>query len=97
VSVNLDSSLPQQKLYQNLHRLGVINAPEILEVTVVGKTEKLFFDKTFAERIWGLYNVPKLSFATVSESKIFALLCSSVLDEIPLSLPVFLPGADPYL
>jgi hypothetical protein len=32
VSVNLDPSLPQQKLYQSLRGLGVVNAPERLQV-----------------------------------------------------------------
>jgi hypothetical protein len=32
VSVNLDPSLPQRKLYQNLRGLGVFNAPERLQV-----------------------------------------------------------------
>jgi hypothetical protein len=32
VTVNLDPSLPQRKLYQNLRGLGVVNAPERLQV-----------------------------------------------------------------
>jgi hypothetical protein len=32
VSVNIDPSLPQQKLHTNLRRLEVVNAPERLQV-----------------------------------------------------------------
>jgi hypothetical protein len=34
VSVNLSPSLPQQRLYRNLHLLWVVNAPERLQVEV---------------------------------------------------------------
>jgi hypothetical protein len=43
VSVNLDPSLPQWKFYQNLRRLGVVNAPESPHVEM--NAERL----TFAE------------------------------------------------
>jgi hypothetical protein len=34
VLCHLDPRIPQRRLYQNLHRLGVINDPEILQVEV---------------------------------------------------------------
>jgi hypothetical protein len=48
VSVNLDPSLPQRKLYQNLRGLGVVNAPE---------RRQLFFDETFAKWSWWICSV----------------------------------------
>jgi hypothetical protein len=43
VSVNLNPSLPQRKLYQNLFGLGIVNAPEKLQVEmgIVNAYEKL--------------------------------------------------------
>jgi hypothetical protein len=43
MSVNLDPSLPQRKLYQNLRRLGVVNAPERLQVEMDVVRLKIIF------------------------------------------------------
>jgi hypothetical protein len=53
VSVNLDPSLPQGKLYHNLRGLGVFNAPERLQVEMdVERLNNYFFDEIFAEWSW---------------------------------------------
>jgi hypothetical protein len=43
VSVNLDPSLPKRKLYQNLCGLGVLNAPERLQVEMDGERLNNYF------------------------------------------------------
>jgi hypothetical protein len=43
VSVNLDPSLPQRKFYQNLRGLGVVNAPERLQVEMDAERLNYFF------------------------------------------------------
>jgi hypothetical protein len=53
VTVNLDPSLPQRKLHENLCDLGIVNAPERFQVEMdVERFLQLFFDETFAEWSW---------------------------------------------
>jgi hypothetical protein len=96
VSVNLDPSFPQRKLYHNLRGLGVVNAPERLQVEMdVERLNNYFLTRPLLNGA-GEYavsrtnNVPEFSFAPVSESK----FCDAVMsiksdaagvDEIPLS------------
>jgi hypothetical protein len=76
VSVNLNSSLAQQKLYQNLHGLGVVNAPERLQVEMnVERLNNYFLTKPLLNgagefTVSCTQNVPEFSFATVGESEI---------------------------
>jgi hypothetical protein len=97
-SVNLDPSLLQRKLYQNLRGLGVVNAPERLQVEVdVERLINLFLTRLLLNGTGEF----AFSFATVSESEICDVVMSIRLDAagvygIPLSymkllLPVVLP------
>jgi hypothetical protein len=94
VSVNLDPSFPQRKLYQNLRGLGAVNAPERLQVEMdVERLNNYFLTRPLLNGA-GEYAVP------ISESKICDAVMSirsdvSGVDEIPLSfikllLPVVL-------
>jgi hypothetical protein len=107
VSVNLDPSLPQRKLYQNLRGLGVVNAPERLEVEIdVERLNNYFLTRPLLNggsefAVYRTNNVPEFSFATVSEVEICDAVMSirsdaAGVDGIPLPfkkllLPVVLP------
>jgi hypothetical protein len=76
VSVNLDPSLPQRKLYQNLRGLGIVNASERPQVEMdVERLNNYFLTRPLlngagAFTVSRTNNVPEFSFATVSKSEI---------------------------
>jgi hypothetical protein len=76
VSVNLDPSLPQRKLYQNLRGLEVVNAPERLQVEMdVERLNNYFLARPLLNgagefAVSRTNNVAEFSFATVGESEI---------------------------
>jgi hypothetical protein len=71
VSVNLDPSLSQRKLYQNLRELGVVNTPERLQVKMdVVRLTNYFLTRPLMNGAGGVsvsrtQNMPEFSFATV--------------------------------
>jgi hypothetical protein len=75
VSVNLQPSLPQWKLYQNFRGLGVVNAPERPQVEMdVERLNNYFLMRPLLNgagefAVFRTNNVPEFSFATVSESE----------------------------
>jgi hypothetical protein len=81
VSVNLNPSLPQRRLYQNLRGLGVVKAPARLQVEMdVERLSNYFLTRPLLNGVGEFAvsctnNVPEFSFATVSESGI----CDAVL------------------
>jgi hypothetical protein len=106
-SVNLDPSLDQRKLYQNLRGLGVVNAPERPQVEMdVERLNNFFLTRPLLNgagefAVSRAQNGPEFSFATVSESEIYSVVMSSrtnaadfdgiALSFIKLLLPVVLP------
>jgi hypothetical protein len=94
VSVNLNPSLPQRKLYQNLRGLGIVNAPEKLQAEMVVErlnnylVTKPLLNEAGEYAVSRTNDVPEFSFATVSESEICALLCPS--GRMPLVLRGYL-------
>jgi hypothetical protein len=82
VWVNMDPSFHQRKLYQNLRGLGVLNAPERLQVELdVERLNNYFFTRpllSWADEfaVSRTQNVPEFSFSTVSESEIYDAVMS---------------------
>jgi hypothetical protein len=109
VSVNLDPSLPQRKLYQNLRGLEVVNAPERVQVEMdVERLNNYFLTTPFLNgagefAVSRTNNVHEFSFATVSESEICDAVMSiwsdaAGVDGIPVSfIKLFLPVVLPVL
>jgi hypothetical protein len=87
VSVNLNSSLPQWKLHQNLRGLGMVNAPERPQVEMdVERLNNYFLTRPllngageFAVSLTN-NNVPEFSFDTVAESVIYDTVMSIMSD-----------------
>jgi hypothetical protein len=104
VSVNLDPSLPQRKLYKNLRGLGVVNVPERLQVEMdverLNNLTRPLLNGAGELAVSRTNNVHEFSSATVSESEICDTVISirseaTGVDEKPLSfikliLPVVL-------
>jgi hypothetical protein len=102
VSVNLDSRLPQWKLYQNLYGLRVVNAPERLQVEMdVERLNNYFLTRPLLNgagefAVSHTNNVPEFSFGMVSESE----FCHAVMSIRSDATSVDVCGstcADPYL
>jgi hypothetical protein len=107
VSVYLDPSLPQRKLYQNLRVLGFVNAPERPQVELdVERLNNYFLTRPLLNEagevaVSRTNNVPEFSFVTVSEGEICDAVMSiksdaTGVDGIPWSLikwllPLILP------
>jgi hypothetical protein len=109
VSVNLDPSLLQRKLYQNLRGLGFVNAPERPQVEMdVERLNNYFLTRPLLNgagefTMSRTNNVPEFSFASVSESEICDAVMSirsaaAGVDGIPLTfIKLLLPVVKPVL